>query len=168
MRKSKAKEEGNGYSYCTPPDHCDLIREFLGGQIWLDPCWNPGSFTRPLWKYYLEAGQCGLSLGWHDGTFCNPGFSHSKPWLVKGAKEWEDKGFENVILCLSATNSTYYHENGFKKWKAVCYPSKRIAFYYNGEAAKGFSRDCCYGYNGDRYRQFNSKFSKIGEVLRLR
>ena len=63
-------------SWNTRPDHLELVRKVFGGQIEIDPCWNPDSTTDPKYICYLGNQEDGLELPWScaQNAFVNPPF----------------------------------------------------------------------------------------------
>lgn len=64
--------DAGSLDWCTPDWILDLVRNVFGGQIDLDPCWNPNAHTNAKVSYTLPKND-GLADPWNYPTvFVNP------------------------------------------------------------------------------------------------
>jgi len=97
----------------TPPEFLNLVREFYGGDIELDPASNPVAqqTVKALDYYSYEEGRDGLLLPWNGRkVYCNPPYSRDLivPFVEKALSE-VNNGAELVMLVNSATDTLWYH-----------------------------------------------------------
>lgn len=96
-------------SWFSPENVLSAVREFIGGQIGLDPCWEHGCDTDPSKKY--TAKDNGLTADWQGfgPVYVNPPYGRSIPkWTGKIVREAE-QGCEVVALLPSRTDTAWWH-----------------------------------------------------------
>jgi len=157
--------------WCTPPKYVEAVREFFGGEIYLDPCHNEFSLLFPR-RCYTEHG---LEQSWNFPTvFVNPPYGRDKEqktsiydWIKKSYES--HKKFKNEILFLIpvATNTKHFKEIIFRYASGICFlEDTRLKFWSGGkELKKGAPMACCIVYFGYDYNKFERTFGKFGKCF---
>ena len=157
----------------TPKKYCDLIRNFFGGKISLDPCSNPYSIVGADKEFSLPVD--GLEQDWNYPTiYVNPPYGSDKSrgttiknWLAKISSSHESHGSEIIALIPVATNTGHWKNYVFGKASGVCFLyDTRLRFLENGlESGSGAPMACCLVYWGSDYPKFYNIFIDYGAVL---
>ena len=165
------KNNSDKKDWNTPPKYIIPIKEFLGGEIDLDPCSNEFSLVgaKQSFKYPEKDG---LIEEWNgEKIFINPPYGRNKgkslyDWFKKGLSEYED-GKEMIFLVPVATNTKHFKEIIFKRFSSICFlADTRLKFYNEGvEDKKGAPMACCLCYLGHRKEDFYNAFSIFGKVF---
>lgn len=142
-------------SWNTPPQlAADIRATFVyatGDGIDLDPCSNPTSMVDA--KRAIMLPDDGLAADWSGNVFVNPPYSKPGPWLKRCAEHAEDGG-NAIALVNVATETNYWHEWVWPHAAAISFTRGRLAFYRNGEPAKG-----------NRYAQALILYSECDKML---
>lgn len=78
-----------GDEWYTPRDIAAAITWAFGGEIACDPCYPSNGGSPIQAKVTYTQDQNGLEHPWADGTYCNPPFSDTKPWIQRAIQEAE-------------------------------------------------------------------------------
>jgi len=126
MAMAKALTTSKYQHWCTPRWLWELVAEFFGGQISLDPCSNKWTSVKARTRW--TKADDGLSRYWSDGTFFNPPYGHViKKWMEKAALE--ARGGGRVIGLIPArVDTTWWHNNVPPEARAVVFLKKRVKF----------------------------------------
>ena len=176
MTAGRSNCQSVSHHWCTPPKYVDVIREFFGGEIGLDPCSNRYSVVAAAVEYRLP--DCdGLTKQWDASTvFVNPPYgrdpergSSIRDWLAKCAYTHERNGSEVLALVPVATNTRHWKDFVFGAARAVAFLyDTRLRFLENGkETGKGAPMACAMVYWGSRYERFEKMFIGFGAVVDL-
>ncbi len=112
---------------CTPPRFVEIVREFFGGQIDLDPCPNLASTVCAARECYRP--ECnGLVTPWTGRVYVNPPWGYDYlteaktlvPWLAKCAGE-ANHGAEIIAMIPTAPGSECWRDHVLPFVKAVCF-----------------------------------------------
>ena len=161
----------------TPSKYVNVVREFFGGHIDLDPCSNEYSIVSARTEYRLPKHD-GLKESWDFPTiYVNPPYgidkergTSIKKWLCKC--HVANKEYRSQVLALVpvATNTGHWKNYVFGQAAGICFLSDtRLMFLVNGQTGgKGAPMSCAMIYWGRNFDKFRSIFSKFGAVLDLR
>lgn len=177
----------------TPPELADSIRDFLGGDIDLDPCASPHAYVNA--RVQWTKADDGLSLPWvgtiqvgetnerHDdlvvirNRFVNPPYSNPGPWLQRladmhneDAARWRggvgamDVGAGDSVALVKADAST-------KAWRhawtadAVLFFARRVQFVRHGSTVRASAPfPSALLYWGPHAEGFDAWFADLGHV----
>lgn len=114
-------------SECTPPELVDMIRDFYGGTIDLDPCSNRHSQVGALVQW--RKSDDGLSKPWSGriagvelrDRYVNPPYSKPRPWLERCTIERAKHPDTNTIALVKCDVSTIW-------WNLHCWHADAIGF----------------------------------------
>jgi hypothetical protein len=161
--------------WCTSPEHVQLIRQFAGGPIALDPCSNPYATTAPLLKFYKEHN--GLSKDWAKElesrhlrglVYVNPPYdSETLEKVASHCVTQYNKGLEILSLVPCKTDQDWWQDAVLKTASTFCFVKGRIKFWENGGPKGGAPMSCAFIYWGVRVEQFYKIFAAIGGVIEL-
>lgn len=170
------KVNTSSQSWCTPPKYIKAIKDFWGGEIWLDPCSNEYSMVGAKIEFRLPESD-GLTEDWHYPTiYVNPPYGSDrirkttiKNWLAKCYLAHEEFNSEVIALIPVATNTSHWKKFVFGAADAICFlADTRLKFYENGvEHEKGAPMACCLVYWGNDVDRFLHHFSKYGAPIEL-
>ena len=166
--------------YNTPPKYLEVVREFIGGRISLDPCSNESSMVDADTEWYLPDHD-GLRNEWKDfgSIFVNPPYGKDsergtsiRDWCRKCAETSEANHSSHIFLLIPvATNTRHWKESIFPWAQDICFLSDtRVKFWENGmENDKGSPMACCIVHYGGKCngRSFRDYFTKLGFCIRL-
>lgn len=160
----------------TPPELTEMIRDFFGGDIDLDPCAATGSHVHARVMYFK--GDDGLSRDWTRGPdsdgcsgltirtrYVNPPYSRPGPWIAKILRTHvvDDPG--DTIALVKCDPST-------KAWAlawqadAILFFSRRIPFVRPGRSTRAPAKfPCALLYFGSHTIGFANFFAELGHVI---
>lgn len=145
----------------------ELVQKALGGQIWCDPCADPGCGV-PATVHYKKSDNGLLDSSiWTKTAFINPPFSDPFPWVEKACLSVARGNCSAVVALLKAgCLSNQGTGELIKKYaSAACHWRGRINFLNDeGVAVKGSDFDCVFVYWGDRFDLFRSAFADWGTI----
>ena len=160
----------------TPSKYVDVIREFFGGQIDLDPCSNRYSVVNAQTEYRLPESD-GLLQNWNYPTiYVNPPYGSNRArgtrianWLQRCALAHVEYGSEVLALVPVATNTGHWKKYVWSVASAVCFLyDTRLRFLVKGQdSGKGAPMSCAMVYWGGDYQRFEDHFLKFGAVVNL-
>lgn len=160
----------------TPQKYVNVVREFFGGRIDLDPCSNEYSIVNAVTEYRLPKND-GLKDSWNFPTiYVNPPYgidkergTSIKKWLKNCAIANEEYKSEVLALVPVATNTGHWKNFVFGKATGICFLyDTRLKFLVNGQnGGKGAPMSCAMIYWGINFERFFSLFSKFGAVVDL-
>jgi len=163
--------------WCTPPKYVDVIREFFGGAIHLDPCSNCYSIVNATVEYSLPEVD-GLHASWDYPTvFINPPYGRDRKrgtsilnWLQMAAFANRVHGADVLALVPVAPNTKHWKRYVFGAATAVAFLyDTRLKFLVDGKSGgKGAPMACAMVYWGTKYRRFERHFLPFGAVCDLR
>ena len=161
-------------SWGTPPKYVNVIRQFFGGSIALDPCSNEYSIVHAETEFMLPHHD-GLKENWNYPTiFMNPPYGADrergttiKNWLAKCALTHQKHDSEILALVPVATNTGHWKQSVFGQAKAICFLyDTRLKFLENGfGAGKGAPMACAMIYWGHDFEKFYDVFIEFGAVV---
>lgn len=161
----------------TPEKYVNVVRNFFGEEIQLDPCSNEYSIVEAEIEYRLPEFD-GLTETWNFSTiYVNPPYGIDKKrhtsikhWLSKCSMAHADYGSEVLALVPVATNTGHWKKFVFSNACAICFLyDTRLKFLVNGEdGGKGAPMSCAMVYWGSRYNHFFTMFQPFGAVVDLR
>ena len=162
--------------WCTPKKLVNVILEFFGGRIDLDPCSSEQSIIPAEVKHLLPYKD-GLKEVWDYHTiYVNPPYGNDKEkgttiyyWIKKCADAHERFGSEVLALIPVAVNTSHWKEYVFGKANSVCFlADTRLKFIINGNSLnKGAPMAVAMVYWGKHTEKFYDIFSKLGAVVDL-
>ena len=162
--------------WCTPKKYVDVIKEFFGKQIKLDPCSSKYSIVDAKIEYRLPEKD-GLKETWDYSTiYVNPPYGIDKErgtsirdWLKMCAEAHQKYGSEILALIPVATNTGHWKEYIFGKANSVCFlGDTRLKFIINGDNSnKGAPMACAMVYWGTNSNRFYDIFSRFGAVAHI-
>lgn len=160
----------------TPDKYVDLVTNFFGGKISLDPCSNAYSIVEAETEYSLPFAD-GLKESWDFPTiYVNPPYGIDKrrktriaDWFKQCLRAYESYGSEVVALVPVATNTGHWKKYVWGRARSVCFLyDTRLKFLENGESGgKGAPMSCCFVYWGERQSDFFDVFIRHGAVVNL-
>lgn len=161
-------------SWCTPKIYVDVIREFFGGTIDLDPCSNEHSIVGATVEY--KPPMDAFQLSWnYSRIFVNPPYGADRhrgtsirDWL-RMCWEAGSLGSEVIALVPVATNTGHWKRFVWGKATSVLFlADTRLKFLRDGqEDGKGAPMACALVYWGTDPARFRSFFAKYGAVVEL-
>ena len=161
-------------SWGTPLKYVNVIRQFFGGSIALDPCSNEYSIVHAETEFMLPKND-GLIENWGYPTiYMNPPYGADrergatiKNWLAKCALTHQKYDSEILALVPVATNTGHWKQSVFGQAKAICFLyDTRLKFLENGSGAgKGAPMACAMIYWGHDYEKFYKRFIEFGAVV---
>jgi site-specific DNA-methyltransferase (adenine-specific) len=97
----------------TPEVVLAPVREFIGGDIGLDPCSNAQSIVRARVEYRLDFGQDGLLLPWNGLglVFLNPPYGDEIGAFMRRASKYGAEGVEIIALVPNRSDTVWYQDN---------------------------------------------------------
>lgn len=172
----------------TPDELCELIRDFFGGDIDLDPCAAPSSFVNARVQYFK--GDDGLSLSWTATQsepssdafsykirtrYVNPPYSRPGPWLKKIVETHSQIDRANprpypadagdtiaLVKCDPSTKAWAW------AWQAdaILFFARRIPFANPNRTTRSPAKfPCALLYWGDHAEAFRDWFDELGHVV---
>ncbi|MYF20423.1 MAG: N-6 DNA methylase [Synechococcus sp. SB0677_bin_5] len=177
MTAGRSNVEVVSQHWCTPPKYVNLIREFFGGTIGLDPCSNQYSIVNATVEYRLPHSD-GLVEPWDASTiFVNPPYGRDRErgtgirdWLRRCSEVRSQHNAEVLALVPVATNTRHWKNFVFGAADGVAFLyDTRLRFLENGrDTGKGAPMSCAMVYWGQRYDRFEEMFLPFGAVVNLK
>jgi hypothetical protein len=162
-------------SYRTPNTKdqpiVSLVKQALGGEIWLDPC--SGSVTNNIpcaVRYFKHEDGLAEHNTWSKTVFINPPFSNPLPWVARCCFEIARGSVSAAIMLLKAgTLSNIKTGELINKYaSAICHWRGRVNFLNDeGNAVKGSDFDCVFVYFGARLDLFQQAFGGRGTIATI-
>lgn len=166
--------------YNTPPKYIEVVRDFIGGRISLDPCSNNSSMVDAETEWTLPEND-GLKKDWRGfkSIFVNPPYGKDserctsiRDWCRKCAETSEMEYAAHIFLLIPvATNTRHWKESIFPMAQDICFLSDtRVKFWEKGkENKKGSQMPCCIIHYGGKCndKSFSEKFTKLGFCVHL-
>lgn len=145
-------------SWITPLWVVELVREFFGGVIDLDPCSNPASLVNAEREFFVADD--GLSKPWTGRVFVNPPYSSPSEWMRRCLAV----GDAGEVLALPKGDwSVSWWRSYVLPAPARCQLHGRVAFGAGGKRAPFPSAIVCYS---PRVDEFAELFGAHGEIVR--
>jgi hypothetical protein len=144
-----------------------LVKQALGGSIWLDPCSDSSAKVSASVRYFKDDDGLAEHQTWSKTVFINPPFSNPSPWVEKCCLSIARGNVSAAIMLLKAgtVSNVGTGELISKYASAVCHWRGRINFLNDeGYAVKGSDFDCVFIYFGDRVDLFRKAFSGRGTI----
>jgi len=161
----------------TPANYVEVVKDFFGGQIDLDPCSNRFSIVGAETEYSLPEHD-GLKESWDfRRIYVNPPYGLDrkrgtgiKSWMYRCSQARKTFNSEVLALVPVATNTGHWKKYVFGRAGAVCFLyDTRLKFLVNGKnGGKGAPMSCAMIYWGEHYDRFFDIFIKHGAVVDLR
>jgi len=177
MTAGRNNAESLSQNWCTPPKYVNVIHEFFGGTIDLDPCSNRHSIVNATVEYSLPEVD-GLHASWDYPTvFINPPYGRDRKrgttifnWLYKCADAHSVHGAEVLALIPVAPNTKHWKECVFGVATAIAFLyDTRLKFLVDGKAGgKGAPMAFAMVYCGLHYERFEDYFLELGAVCDIR
>jgi hypothetical protein len=145
----------------------DLVKQSLGGIIWVDPCSDPSAKVPASVRYFKDDDGLAECNAWTRTVFANPPFSDPLPWVKRCCFEIARGTVSAAVMLLKAgvVSNVGTGELISKYASAVCHWRGRINFLNDeGYAVKGSDFDCVLVYFGDRLDLFRKAFSGRGTI----
>jgi len=156
----------------TPPEILEVVREFGGGTIDLDPCHNEHSRVNA--RVALTRGGDGLGADWvallggKGLVFVNPPYDQEAlSRLNQSAGEQGVGGVEVVTLPPVKSDQAWFQLAIAVDAAAVCFVSGRVRFWADGARQQGAAFESCLFYYGERASRFCEVFGQLGVCLDL-
>ena len=149
----------------NPQSIIELVKEFFGGIIELDPCASDNVEKHfALHNLYLANEDDGLTAQWRElKTYCNP------PYTRTIKQKWIRKAFAStaeVLMLIPATPGSRIWQEIVLPNAQICFVKGRIRFELDGEESAGAPMDCAIvGFHIKDISKFKDVFSTIGTVL---
>ena len=177
MTAGRNSAESLSQHWCTPPKYVDVIREFFGGTIALDPCSNSFSIVNAEVEYALPYVD-GLNASWdYPSVYINPPYGRDRSrgttilhWLKMAVFANRYHGSEVLALVPVAPNTKHWKRYIFGAATAVAFLyDTRLKFLVDGKSGgKGAPMACAMVYWGSMYRRFEHYFLPFGAVCDIR
>jgi hypothetical protein len=145
-------------SWTTPAWALDLVREFFGGVIDLDPCSNPASTVGATTEYTVADD--GLTHPWAGRVWVNPPYSSPAEWMRRCLAAYRE-GHEVLAMPKGDWSVSWWRDYVLPA-PARCQLHERVAFGAGGKKAPFPSAVICYS---DRVDEFRRLFEPHGEVV---
>jgi hypothetical protein len=145
----------------------DLVKQALGGNIWLDPCSDSSAKVPASVRYFKADDGLAEHQTWSKTVFVNPPFSDPSPWVEKCCFSIARGNVSAAIMLLKAgtVSNVGTGELISKYASAVCHWRGRIDFLNDeGNPVKGSDFDCILVYFGDQLDLFRQAFSGRGTI----
>jgi hypothetical protein len=145
----------------------DLVKQSLGGIIWVDPCSDPSAKVPASVRYFKDDDGLAECNAWTRTVFANPPFSDPLPWVKRCCFEIARGTVSAAVMLLKAgvVSNVGTGELISKYASAVCHWRGRINFLNDeGYAVKGSDFDCVLVYFGDRLDLFRKAFAGRGTI----
>ncbi len=160
----------------TPDNYVNIIKEFFGGNINLDPCSNKYSIVNAKVEYKLPKYN-GLQESWNFSTiYVNPPYGINKKYKTS-IKDWlfrcslANEKYKSEILALIpvATNTGHWKKYIFGKATGICFlADTRLKFLMNGKKiGTGSPMACAMIYWGIDFKRFSQIFQEFGAVVNI-
>lgn len=163
-------------NWCTPKKYVDVVKDFFGGTIDLDPCSNNDSIVGATEGYALPQ-QDGLRESWKfKRIYVNPPYGIDKTrgtsirdWIERCCESNAKYGSEVLALIPVATNTGHWKRYIFGHANSVCFlDDTRLKFLIHGNGeGKGAPMACAMVYWGKNTENFYCFFQKYGAVVDL-
>lgn len=173
----------------TPATILDVVREFAGGRIAVDPCWGVGCTTDPVigvteaddglavsWRALVELAterhRRELSRGpdrvepWRALVFCNPPYSSMAPWSRKVVDE-RGAGCEVVTLSKWESSTEWWDRLVWRSASAVCAIADRVSHTQPDRTSTVARWPSALTYHGPRVEAFAAAAGRLGTVIRV-
>lgn len=145
----------------------DLVKQSLGGIIWVDPCSDPSAKVPASVRYFKDDDGLAECNAWTRTVFANPPFSDPFPWVKRCCFEIARGTVSAAVMLLKAgvVSNVGAGELISKYASAVCHWRGRIDFLNDeGNPVKGSDFDCVLVYFGDRLDLFRKAFAGRGTI----
>ena len=157
--------ETEGDDWCTPIEYVDAVREVLG-TIDLDPATNEyGQSIIGASKFYTKQDD-GLVHEWRGRVFLNP--PYSVPMIDKFASkllaEYMTGNVTEAIVLTNNSTETQWFQGLLSVCQVVCFPSRRLKFWKNGNEVFATRQGQAFFYFGTSDK-FAKVFAAFGTVL---
>jgi|SRR3989344_759850 len=161
-------------NWCTPPKYVNVVREFFGGKIDLDPCSNEHSIVNARVEYTLPKND-GLKDSWNFPTvYVNPPYGTDRArgssitnWIHKCAETSRKYKSEVLALIPVAVNTRHWKKYIFGVANSICFLADTRLKFINGGNDKGAPMACAMVYWGKDSERFYIIFSDYGAVVNL-
>ncbi len=170
------KVVGLSQHWGTPQKYINVVREFFGGAIDLDPCSNVYSLVNARVEYSLPEHD-GLNETWNFPTiYVNPPYgtdplrgTRISHWLAKCEKANRMHGSEVLALVPVATNTGHWKKYVYGRASCICFLyDTRLRFLVNGQdEGKGAPMSCAMIYWGDRTALFMETMRRFGAPVSI-
>ena len=177
MTAGRNNAESLSQNWCTPPKYANVIHEFFGGRVGLDPCSNRHSIIAANVRYALPDID-GLSASWnYDTIFVNPPYGRDRnrntsirDWLRRCFEANHKHGSDVLALVPVATNTRHWKDYVFGAATAVAflYDTRLKFLEHRKDPGKGAPMSCAMVYWGNQYDRFEATFLRFGAVVDLR
>ncbi|WP_445243426.1 DNA N-6-adenine-methyltransferase [Microcoleus sp. AR_TQ3_B6] len=147
-----------------------LVKQALGGKIYLDPCSDSGCNIPATMRYFKWNDGLAKHNIWEKTVFVNPPFSDPFPWVERCCLEIARGSVSAAIMLLKAgTISNVGTGELINKYaSAICHWRGRINFLNDeGNAVKGSDFDCAFIYFGARLDLFRQAFGGRGTIATI-
>ena len=157
--------ETEGDDWCTPIEYVDAVREVLGA-IDLDPATNEyGQSIIGASTFYTKQDD-GLVHEWHGRVFLNP--PYSVPMIDKFASkllaEYMTGNVTEAIVLTNNSTETQWFQGLLSACQVVCFPSRRLKFWRNGNEVFATRQGQAFFYCGTSDK-FAKAFASFWTVL---
>ena len=157
--------ETEGDDWCTPIEYVDAVREVLG-VIDLDPATNEyGQSIIGASKFYTKQDD-GLAHEWHGRVFLNPPYSVPMidKFVSKLLAEYMTGNVTEAIVLTNNSTETQWFQGLLSACQVVCFPSRRLKFWKNGNEVFATRQGQAFFYFGAS-EKFAKVFAAFGTVL---
>jgi phage N-6-adenine-methyltransferase len=156
MTYKEGKTSSKSTEWYTPPELVRSIETFMGGQIDLDPCADPGHSV-PALRHYTQEDN-GLALPWYGDVYMNPPYGRNviDKWVAKALTEQVDE----IVMLLPASTDTRWFQPLFDDC-SLCFIAGRLKFSGCKDAAFFPS---VLAYRGQRHSYFSKHFAYLGKI----
>ena len=154
----------------TPREIIDLVTEFFGGNIDLDPasCEEANRVVRACQYYSQESS--GLEQDWLGNVFLNPPYSREllTPFIDKAIQQAMDSFTNQTIILVNNVTDTKNFHKLLNHSNSMCLIKGRLKFWNPARpAAQCPVQGQVLFYMGKESAYFRALFSRIGYCLRL-
>lgn len=153
----------------TPPELIDLIRDFFGGEIDLDPCASTRAFVGARINY--TKSDDGMTMPWVGdrilNRFVNPPYSDPRPWIQRIASvhaSWPREVAGDSIALVKCDPSTRAWESAWSA-DAVLFFRRRVQFIKPNSVLRASAMfPSALLYWGPHAEGFDAFFGELGHV----
>lgn len=155
----------------TPPDYVEPVREVLDGVIGCDPFSNAYAQSIVQAQCFYTKQDSAFEHAWTSDArtlFFQPPYSAAliKQAVAEYHRQLEARNWDASVGLVNSCTETDWFQWMLGSCDAVCFPKKRIQFWYRGEPIKGSNRYAqAFFYTGPAFKKFVRTFSPIGAVL---
>lgn len=161
---------GGTDEHYTPEYLWRAAQQFWGGCIDLDPCSNSSDSPNVEAEQHYTIESNGLNQDWYGRIWCNPPYSDTWSWVVKGIEELKRDNAWSLIYLVKNDNRTSWYKLALDAAFSICVVQGYVKFGNATNSAPFGSILIAIEKPEDprtRYEKFKNSFGSIGWVFPL-